>query len=184
MRCCQVLRGDLQTMNASSWWQTIYRVDRWRRPTAAARWAGVGGILGLVTIILSAVNAVSTQQAIALALPTTVITIGGVIRSSSRTRARPGDVASRKAAGWPICQLGPRSLLPATPSRPAEDARLSQHGFRRPRCKAAQLAIMPSRASAPLSSLSRGLSVPWGVCGVWLCRRFRAARGLRRRWPR
>jgi hypothetical protein len=68
-------------MNASSWWQTIYRVDRWRGPRAAARWAGVGGILGLVTIILSAVNAVSAQQAIALALPTTVITIGGVIRS-------------------------------------------------------------------------------------------------------
>jgi hypothetical protein len=68
-------------MNASSWWQTIYRVDRWRGPRAAARWAGVGGILGLVTIILSAVNAVSAQQAIALALPTSVITISGVIRS-------------------------------------------------------------------------------------------------------
>jgi hypothetical protein len=68
-------------MNASSWWQTIYRVDRWRGPRAAARWAGFGGILGLVTIILSVVNLVSAQQAIALALPTTVITIGGVIRS-------------------------------------------------------------------------------------------------------
>jgi hypothetical protein len=68
-------------MNASSWWRTIYRVERWGGPRGASRWAGVGGILGLVTIILSAVNAVSAQQAIALALPTTVITIGGVIRS-------------------------------------------------------------------------------------------------------
>ena len=68
-------------MNASSWRQTIDRADRQRTPWAAARWAGVGGILGLVTIILSAVSVVSAQQAIALALPTTIITTSGVIRS-------------------------------------------------------------------------------------------------------
>src|SRR5258707_6821250 len=71
----------LDTMNASSWWQTIYRADRWRTPTAATRWAGVGGILGLIAIILSALSMVSATQAIAVALPATIITIGGLTRS-------------------------------------------------------------------------------------------------------
>ena len=119
MRCCQVLRGDLNAMTASSWWQTIYRVDRWRRPTAAARWAGVGGILGLVTIILSAVNIVSAQQAIALALPTTVITISGVLRNvipDASTAWRRGFKEGCRVAV--ICQPDPshgqHRLPPAT----------------------------------------------------------------------
>ncbi len=67
-------------MNASSRWQWTYRVRRWRVVQAAARWAFSGGLLlGLITIILGAFNQVSAQQVIALALPATVITIGGLI---------------------------------------------------------------------------------------------------------
>jgi hypothetical protein len=68
-------------MNASAWWQTIYRTVRWRAPTAARRWTGLGGILGLLTIILSAFSVVNATQAIALALPATIITTGGLTRS-------------------------------------------------------------------------------------------------------
>ena len=61
------------------WWQTPHRVGPWPAPRTAARWAAFGGILLLITIILSANNAVSAQQAIALAVPATIITIGGVV---------------------------------------------------------------------------------------------------------
>jgi hypothetical protein len=75
-------------MSASSRWNTLSRddhsrtmVDYSRTPRAAAWWVGLGAILGLVTIILSAASLVSATQAIALALPATIITIGGLIRS-------------------------------------------------------------------------------------------------------
>jgi hypothetical protein len=41
--------------------------------------AGAGALLTLLTIVLSVSNAISTQQAIGLALPATVATLGGWI---------------------------------------------------------------------------------------------------------
>jgi hypothetical protein len=67
-------------MKALSRWQWMYRVGRWR---AAGRRAVLcalsGGTLGLTTVVLGAVNAVSAQQVIALALPAVVLTVGGLI---------------------------------------------------------------------------------------------------------
>ena len=60
-------------------WQRIHRAGNLRAMRAATRWACCGSILGVITIILSALNKVSPQQAIALALPTIVITIGGLV---------------------------------------------------------------------------------------------------------
>jgi hypothetical protein len=72
----------------ASWWRTPYGVRRWRTPSAAARWVVVGGILGLIAIIANALNVVSAQQAIALAVPAAVLAIGGLTRwaISGRTR--------------------------------------------------------------------------------------------------
>ena len=42
--------------------------------------AGAGGILGLITIIVSAVNIVSAQQAIELAVPAAILAIAGLAR--------------------------------------------------------------------------------------------------------
>ncbi len=53
-------------------------VSAWRRVRLAA-WAIAAGLgLSSVTVALSALNAVSTQQAIALALPAVLITVGGI----------------------------------------------------------------------------------------------------------
>ena len=77
----QVLRGDLDTMNASTRWQWMYRLARWRTLRPAALLACCGAILGLVTIIVSASKVVDARTAIALALPAIVMTIGGLIGS-------------------------------------------------------------------------------------------------------
>jgi hypothetical protein len=72
-----------------------------------------GLILGLITVILSALNAVSVQQAIALALPATVITIGGLINSivaDSLTAWRRGFRQGCRVAA--ICQQQGLSPLP------------------------------------------------------------------------
>lgn len=62
--------------------------SRWRplrvvRPGPRVRlsvWLTIGGIvLSLVAVVLSALNAISTQQAIALALPAGLTTVGGMI---------------------------------------------------------------------------------------------------------
>jgi uncharacterized membrane protein (UPF0136 family) len=65
-------------MNAS-WWRRPTGVRGWLTPRAAAGSIVVGGILGLIAIIASALNAVSAQQAIVLAVPATVLAIGGLI---------------------------------------------------------------------------------------------------------
>jgi hypothetical protein len=115
-------------MNASSWWHTIYRLGRWRTPSAAARWAGVGGILGLITITLSAVNVVSAQQAIALALPAAIITIAGSIRS-----AMPDSCAAWRAGfrqGCRVAQTCRRdALYPGGAVAPNRSAPVSQRGL-------------------------------------------------------
>jgi hypothetical protein len=52
----------------------------WRtRPKRALLWIAPGGILTGITLVLSAFNAVSRQQSIALALQAAVLTIGGLI---------------------------------------------------------------------------------------------------------
>ena len=53
-------------------------VGAWRRARLAAWSTVVGLALSAVTIVLSALNAVSTQQAIAMALPAVLITVGGI----------------------------------------------------------------------------------------------------------
>jgi hypothetical protein len=120
-------------MIASSWWQRIYRADRWRTPTAATRWAGVGGILGLVTIVLSAVSWVSATQAIALALPAMIITIGGLTRSvvpDSYTAWRRGfKQGCQVALTYQRDALYPSGLYSGGAVAPSRPAPLSQHGL-------------------------------------------------------
>jgi hypothetical protein len=66
-------------MNGESRWQRVRgTVAAWRRVRLAAWCTAVGLALSLVTVTLSAFNAVSTQQAIALAMPAVLITVGGI----------------------------------------------------------------------------------------------------------
>ena len=66
-------------MGSESRWRLL-RIVRSGPRVRLAVWVTGGGIaLSLVAIALSAINAISTQQAIALALPTGLTTIGGMI---------------------------------------------------------------------------------------------------------
>ena len=54
-------------------------VAGWRRVRLAAWSTALGLALSSVTITLSALNAVSTQQAIAIAMPAVLSTVGGMV---------------------------------------------------------------------------------------------------------
>lgn len=56
-----------------------HQVGFWRNWNPALLCTCAGGALGLITVILSAINAISAQQAIAMALPAGVTTVGGQI---------------------------------------------------------------------------------------------------------
>jgi hypothetical protein len=66
-------------MNAESPPKWMWRAASWlhARPTILGTWAGAA--LGLSTVILSAINAISAQQAIAMALPATVALVAGMV---------------------------------------------------------------------------------------------------------
>ena len=66
-------------MSTSSRWQWKDLAVCWRAVSPAARWAWCGGILGFVTMILGFWNVVGPQRLIALALPSTIMTTGGLI---------------------------------------------------------------------------------------------------------
>lgn len=61
--------------------QLLPRAARQAQPKRALLGLAAGGILTGITVALSAVNAVSPQQSIALALPAALLTIGGLIRA-------------------------------------------------------------------------------------------------------
>ena len=58
----------------------VKRFSSWRPARPAAWYTGAGGALGLIAVTLSAVNAISAQQAVALALPADVTIIFGLIK--------------------------------------------------------------------------------------------------------
>jgi hypothetical protein len=67
-----------------------------------------GGILTGITVALSAVNAVSPQQSIALALPAALLTIGGLIRAAApdawtawRRGFKAGCDTAQQLPTWP-----------------------------------------------------------------------------------
>ena len=60
------------------WQQLSPAGGAWRPARFAARGTAVGVALGLATVALSALNTISTQQAIAMALPAVLITVGGM----------------------------------------------------------------------------------------------------------
>lgn len=55
------------------------KTQSWPRARQALWYTVAGSAVTLVTVILSALDAVSPQQAIAMALPSAVITVGGLI---------------------------------------------------------------------------------------------------------
>lgn len=57
----------------------MWRAASWlhARPAILGTWAGAA--LGMTTIIVSAINAISAQQAIAMALPAIVFLVGGLV---------------------------------------------------------------------------------------------------------
>jgi hypothetical protein len=57
----------------------VRQISSWRLARPAVLYTGTGGTLGLIAVTLSAVNAISAQQAIALALPADVTIIIGLI---------------------------------------------------------------------------------------------------------
>jgi len=63
-------------MDGESCWQQT--VDTWRRARFVAWTTAVGAALSSITVALSALNAISAQQAIAMALPAVLITVGGI----------------------------------------------------------------------------------------------------------
>jgi uncharacterized membrane protein len=68
-------------MNGESRWRTSGRVRSWSRTRLAAWSTAAGATLALATVIVSALDAVSAQQAIAMALPAGLTTVGGLIRT-------------------------------------------------------------------------------------------------------
>jgi hypothetical protein len=66
-------------MSTSSRWHWKYIAVCWRAVNLGARWAWCGGILGFITMILGSFNLVDAQQLIALALPATIMTTGGLV---------------------------------------------------------------------------------------------------------
>jgi hypothetical protein len=60
------------------WQQLRPAAGAWHRARLAAWNTAVGIALSAATVALSAVDAISTQQAIAMAVPAVLITIGGI----------------------------------------------------------------------------------------------------------
>ena len=68
-------------MESETHWQQLRpAVGAWRGARFAAWSAAVGTALSSVTVALSALNMISTQQAIAMALPAVLITVFGISR--------------------------------------------------------------------------------------------------------
>jgi hypothetical protein len=66
-------------MDGQSHWQSPRRAaGAWRRARLAAWITAAGIALSLVTVAISALNAITTQQAIAMAVPAVLITISGL----------------------------------------------------------------------------------------------------------
>jgi hypothetical protein len=66
-------------MNAESPPKRTWRVASWLHARPAILGTFTGAALGLSTVILSAINAISAQQAIAMALPSIVALVGGLL---------------------------------------------------------------------------------------------------------
>jgi hypothetical protein len=66
-------------MNAESPSQWIWGAASWLHARPALLGTFAGGALGVSTIILSAINAISAQQAIAMALPAIITLVGGLL---------------------------------------------------------------------------------------------------------
>jgi hypothetical protein len=81
--------------------------NAWSRPPYAA-WTTIFGIvLSLATIIVSALNAISSRQAFAMAVPAVLITIGGLVGrivpdplTAWRRGFRHGCEAARISRAW------------------------------------------------------------------------------------
>jgi hypothetical protein len=68
-------------MDGESEWQQLqllWPIRIWRRARFAVWNTAVGIALSSVTVALSALNSISTRQAIAMALPAVLLTIGGI----------------------------------------------------------------------------------------------------------
>ena len=125
-------------MNACSRWRWIYRVGLPRAVRSPAVWACCGGILGLATIVLGVCEIVDTRRLIALAVPATVLSIGGLInvlipdaltawRRGFAEGCRAGAMAERDGvySGSTVKASlpKPKAAMPRTPGP------LSQHGI-------------------------------------------------------
>jgi hypothetical protein len=67
-------------MDGESRWPQLPPVNGTRRGVRLAVWITTAGTaLSSVTVALSALNRISTQQAIAMALPAVLITVGGIV---------------------------------------------------------------------------------------------------------
>lgn len=79
MRSSFALRGDANIMYVRSRSRSVHTVRSWRSAKLAEWGIGLGIALSSVTIILSALNALSIQQTIATALAATLTTLSGLI---------------------------------------------------------------------------------------------------------
>jgi|ERR1700722_1361469 len=69
----------VNAMKAHLWWQRMYRAARWNVAKSAIFCLSTGTVLGLAAVLLSGFNRVSPQQAVAMALPALMLTIGGML---------------------------------------------------------------------------------------------------------
>jgi len=68
-------------MNAESSSRWMRRATAWLQTRLAILGTCTGAALGVSTVILSAINAISAQQAIAMALSANVALVGGLLRT-------------------------------------------------------------------------------------------------------
>lgn len=72
--------GDPHEMSAGSLAERVRHAVSWGQARSGALVTCVGTVLGLSTVIFSATNMISAQQAIAMAVPAIVAITGGLIR--------------------------------------------------------------------------------------------------------
>jgi hypothetical protein len=93
--------GGGHMVGKSHWQRLRLAVGAWRRAGFAAWTTAVGIALSLVTEVVSAVNAITTQQSVAMAVPAVLSTVGGLagrIVPDARIAWRRGFRHGREAA--------------------------------------------------------------------------------------
>jgi len=125
-------------MHGGSQWRSRAEGRRWRRMRPAPMFVSAGTVLTLLTMVLGFSDAISAQQAIALALLAAVSTVGGVIRMivpdtwiAWRRGFRLGCEVAMSCEAAPLAgQAGPDTIPPRSGEPAAVTDLLARSGTR------------------------------------------------------